>query len=271
MIGTMIIGGVSVFLFGLAIGSFLNVVIYRTIHGESPFEGRSRCPSCKKTIRAIDNIPLISYLFLGGRCRYCRTKISWTYPVIELLTGVLFVWWFLTGSLFFKLTAAPFVYLQPLFWLTVGTLLLVLFFADFLYGILPDILVVLLGVLALSYRVLLSFTGIMQWPDFWLSIASGIGASLFFYTLHAFTRGRGMGMGDVKLGLAFGVLLGWPRTLVAVFASFIIGALAGVFLLASGRRQFGQTIPFGPFLVLGTVVSLLWGGALWTWYMGMLS
>jgi len=94
----------SIFLFGLAIGSFLNVVIYRTLHGESPFSGRSRCPKCKRTIRAIDNIPLLSFFLLGGRCRWCKAKISWRYPVIELLTGVLFLWWFLAGSFFFRLS-----------------------------------------------------------------------------------------------------------------------------------------------------------------------
>jgi len=261
---------VSIFLLGLAFGSFLNVVIYRTIHGESPFVGRSHCPKCRRTIRAVDNIPLLSYLLLGGRCRYCRVKISWSYPVVEFLTAVMFVWWFMAGSLFFRLTQAPFVYIQPLFWLGVGIILLGLFFTDFLYGVIPDVLVGILGFMVFSYRLFLALFGYMQWPDFWHSIASGIGVTLFFLFLVAITRGRGMGMGDVKLGFVLGILLGWPRTLVAVFLSFIAGALVSVLLLLMGRRKFGQTIPFGPFLVMGTIASLLWGSSLWSWYMGML-
>lgn len=266
----MIIILASIFLFGLALGSFLNVVIYRAIHGESPFEGRSKCPKCKRTIRAIDNIPLLSYMLLGGKCRWCKTAISWSYPVVELLTGILFVWWFAAGSLFFRLTQSPLLYIQPVFWLVVGMLLIVVFVVDMLYGIIPDVVVWSLGISAFCYRILLTLSGAMQPMDFFRAIVSGIGVSLFFLSLIVLTGGRGMGMGDVKLALVMGLILGWPRILVAVFLSFFIGAIVAVFLLAFGKKRFGQTVPFGPFLVIGTALALVWGEQLWSSYFALL-
>lgn len=258
----------SIFLFGLVIGSFLNVVIYRMLSGESPLRGRSKCPKCKKTIRALDNIPLLSYLILRGRCRYCGEKIAITYPVVEMITGILFVWWYLGGSLFFKLAQFPFVYIQPIFWLIVGVLLIIIFFSDLLSGLIPDILVISLSGLALIYRIILTTNGIMQTTDFWRYILSGLGASLFFLALIIITRGKGMGMGDAKLSLALGLVLGWPRILVGLFLSFILGALFSLILLAAGKKTIKQTIPFGPFLVLGTITSLIWGEWFWNLYIG---
>lgn len=249
----------SIFLFGLAVGSFVNVVIYRTLHGESPFSGRSKCPSCGKTIRAVDNIPLLSYLFLHGRCRNCKARISWSYPVVELLTGILFVWWYVGGSAIFTLSQSPFIYIQPLFWLLVGVLLLVIFFTDLLYGVIPDEALWILGGMALFYRVFLTTSGIMQTEDFWRSLMSGVVSAALFLLLILGTEGKGMGMGDAKLVFVLGLLLGWPRILVALFVSFMLGALVAGLLLMTRMRRFGQTVPFGPFLVVGTGVALVWG------------
>lgn len=253
----------SIFLFGLAVGSFLNVVIYRTLHGESPFSGRSKCPHCGKTIRALDNIPLLSFLLLQGRCRYCKRQIAWNYPVVELLTGVLFAWWFLAGSALFRLTQYPFVYIQPGFWLLIGLLLIVVLFSDLLYGVIPDSILWIMGVVTLLYRSILTATGIMQFSDYWRSLTSGVATLTFFLTLILLTGGRGMGMGDAKLGLVLGLLLGWPRIVVGLAASFISGAIVALALLVAGKKRFGQTIPFGPFLVVGTVVGLIWGQQIW--------
>lgn len=259
-----------VFLFGLAVGSFLNVVIYRTLHGESPFVGRSKCPGCKKTIRALDNIPLVSYILLRGKCRYCKRVISLRYPVVEFLTGVLFVWWFIAGSLFFRLTQFPFIHLQPIIWLVIGLLLLSLFFTDLYYGVLPDVLVFLLVGVSLVYRLVLTLSGVMQPRDFWLYIGSSIGALLFFLLLILVTRGRGMGLGDAKIAMALGLILGWPSIAVALFVSFISGALVALALLIVGKKKFGQTIPFGPFLIFGTFVALIWGDKLWSTYLALI-
>lgn len=259
-----------VFLLGLVFGSFLNVVIYRTTQGMSPLSGRSVCPKCKKIISWKHNIPLISFFILGGRCANCKTKISWQYPVVEFMTGIMFVWWFLVGRSFFLLFGQPWNYVQPVFWLIVGMLLLVVFITDLRFGLIPDQVSLPLFILASGYRLGLVTSHQMQMTDLVNAVISGLVLMLFFYCLWYFTKGRGFGYGDVKLAPSLGLLLGWPRTLVGIFIAFCLGAVVAVFLLVLGKKKFGQTIPFGPFLVSGTVASLLWGQQLWGWYWSLL-
>lgn len=258
------------FSLGMALGSFLNVVVYRTIYGESPMEGRSKCPHCKKAISWKHNIPLISFLVLGGKCAYCKKKISWQYPVVEVLTGMLFVWWYLVGNGFFMLVNSPFEIVQPYFWLMVGILLLLVVVFDAWYGVIPNGVNLLLFVLVVTYRLALSISGIMRWEDFAMAIVAGVALTAFFYGLYLFTKKRGFGFGDVKLAPSLGLLLGVRGTIVGTMLAFMTGAVVAVVMLAVGRKKFGQTIPFGPFLVLGTVMSLLWHGAIWEWYFGFL-
>jgi prepilin signal peptidase PulO-like enzyme (type II secretory pathway) len=125
------------FFLGLMVGSFLNVLIYRTTIGEDWVKGRSRCDGCKEEIAWYDNIPLLSFVILGGKCRHCKMKISIQHVVVELLTGTLFLWWYLIGFTFFRLAESPLSVLQPLFWLVVGILLLIIFVTDWLYQIIP--------------------------------------------------------------------------------------------------------------------------------------
>ena len=258
------------FVMGLVWGSFLNVVIYRIAHGESPIKGRSVCPNCKKTISWKYNIPLLSFLYLKGRCVNCHKKISWQYPIVEMGTGVLFIWWFVIGRSFFLLADQPWSFIQPLFWLVIGMLFVTIFMADLLFGIIPDSVNLAIFCLSLTYRLSLVATGNMQFNDFLRAIAAGVILTLFFGFLWWITKGRGFGLGDVKLAPALGLLLGWPKTLIAVFSAFVLGSLIGVMLLVVGKKRFGQTLPFGPFLVIGSVVALLWGGRLWGWYAGLL-
>jgi leader peptidase (prepilin peptidase) / N-methyltransferase len=258
------------FLFGLAVGSFLNVIIYRTIIGESWVWGRSHCEHCQKPIKWHDNIPLLSYFILQGKCRSCDKVISVSHPVIELLTGMMFVWWYVGGSLFFRLTQEPFHYIQPLFWLAVGLLLLVIFFADLRYQIIPDEAVFLLGGLTFFYRLALTALHIMQPIDFGYTILATTIACIGFWALWYFTRGKGMGFGDVKFMIPFGLLLGWPQIFVGLFVSFVSGAIVSVALIVAGRKKIKQTVPFGPFLIFGLIVTLLFGKHLLSWYLGLL-
>lgn len=258
-------------LFGLAIGSFLNVVIYRTVYGESFMAGRSKCPHCKHQITWYDNIPIVSYILLRGHCRNCRKPISLRYPAVELITAALFVWWYLIGSAFFQLTEQPLAYIQKGFWLVVGVCLITIFFTDLLYQVIPDGAVYFLTAVALLYRVALVLKNIMQPADFFSMLLGAAGASLFFFILWVLTKRKGLGFGDVKFAFPMGVLLGFPGILVGMFLAFIIGAISGVALILLGRRKVRQTIPFGPFLVLGTVITLLWGNSLFSWYLSMLS
>jgi len=257
-------------LFGLAIGSFLNVVIYRSVHDESFVSGRSKCPHCKKQIEWYDNIPVISFLILRQKCRHCKKPISWTYPAIELITAGLFLWWYVIGFTFFRLTSQPFTVLQPAFWLVVGICLIIVFFADLLYGIIPDSVVAALTVLGMVYRVLLFRFHVMQPVDFWLTIAASAGASLLFFLLWYGTKGRGMGIGDIKFVFPLGLVLGWPGIALGLFLSFLYGAVISLALIAVGKKRLSQTVPFGPFLILGAVTTLLVGDQLLHWYLSLL-
>jgi leader peptidase (prepilin peptidase) / N-methyltransferase len=258
------------FAIGLIIGSFLNVLISRTVWGEDWVSGRSRCDHCKKPIAWYDNIPLLSYLMLLGRCRYCRKKIAIQHPAIELMTAFLFIWWYVIGFTFFTLAGEPFFIVQPAFWLIVGILMLVIFVADWLYQIIPDFANFLLIGLAIAYRLYLTLSGVMQWQDFWLAIATGMGMMLFLGALWAFTKGRGMGFGDVKFALGMGVLLGWPRALVALLLAFWLGALVGTVFLVFKVKSLKDKIAFGPFLIIGTAIALIFGNQLWGMYLRLM-
>ncbi|HSW90058.1 MAG TPA: prepilin peptidase [Patescibacteria group bacterium] len=254
------------FVFGLAIGSFLNVVIYRVIHGDSPMRGRSYCDNCKKLIPWYDNIPLFSFLVLKRKCRYCKTPISWTYPAIELLTGLLFVWWYLVGFTFFRLTATPFTLVQPLFWLAVALLLLVIFATDLFSFLIPDSAVYLLTILAFSYRIALTVRHIMTISDFWVYLASAIACSVFFYLLVLLTHHKGMGLGDVKLVFPLGLLVGWPLLLFVIMLASIAGSIVGITTIVVGAKNLKSKLPFGPFLIGATCVALLWGDHILSFY-----
>ncbi len=269
MISGMLLVSALLFIMGLVIGSFLNVVIYRMVHNDSPLRGRSYCDSCKQQIAWYDNIPLVSFLVLKRKCRHCGGPIPWEYPAVEFLTGALFVWWFFIGSTFFRLSATPFLVIQPMFWLFVGILLVLIFFTDFMYYLIPDSAVFLLTVLTFFYRLFLTHQNVMMGYDFQLALVCAVGASLFFLALFLLTRGKGMGFGDVKLAFPIGLLLGWPSTLVAIFLAFILGAITGVAAILVRKKKLKSTIPFGPFLVLGTFIALLWGGDLVRMYLSL--
>lgn len=258
------------FILGLAVGSFLNVVIYRTVNGQSPLKGRSKCTECGVKIAWQNNIPLLSFMWLRGRCAQCGAKISWQYPVVEFLTGVLFVWWYVVGWGFFRLAGSPFGWLQPLFWLGVGVALLLVVVFDVRYGIIPDVLSAVLLIWVLMYRIGLVVTGRMMKGDFYLALVTGLVLTGFFYFLYQVTKKKGFGLGDVKLAPSLGLILGWPKTLIGVWLAFVVGAVVAITLLILGKKKMKQTIVFGPFLVIGTMIALWWGDAIWNWYLIML-
>lgn len=258
------------FLIGAIFGSFLNVIIYRTVNDESWVWGRSKCENCLKQIAWYDNIPVVSFLILRARCRWCREPISFTHPVLEFLTGALFVWWYWAGSFFFQLTQRPFQTLQPIFWLTVGVILLAIFFADLLYYQIPDVLSGSLLIITISYRVALTLFGVMQLKDLGLAVMAVVLGVLFFGSLFLITRGKGMGLGDVKIAAPLALLVGWPGFIVTVFGAFVMGAVVAIGLVAAKRRKFGQVVPFGPFLILSTFVTLIWGDQLIAWYLSLI-
>lgn len=269
-------GLVILFLFvmGTVWGSFLNVVILRSAKNKSFVTGRSYCPKCKHQLAWIDNIPLFSFLFLGGKCAYCKKSISIIYPVVETLTGVFFVWWFLVGFGFFRLAGSPWELVQPAFWLVVGLVFIVIFVIDLLYMIIPFWLNMFLFSFVLSYKVLLISFGNMQLGDFGLALLSGFALASFLSFANKITQKikgvDGFGIADIYLAPSLGLLLGWPKIVPSIMISFFVGALVGVLLIFFRRKKMGDYLPFAPFLIVGTVLGLIYGNTIWIWYWGML-
>lgn len=228
-----------VFTFGLVAGSFLSALTWRIPRGIDIWVDRSRCDNCNTKINWYDNIPLFSYLVLGGKCRNCGTKISIRYPLLELITGLLFLAIYAFGL--------PFVY-YPLLTILVG-----IFVIDMEHQIIPDELIFIF--LLISLLSILNNTGI----NFYANILSGLMAALFLLLINFATKGRGMGLGDVKLVLAGGVCLGYPNTITWLFLSFIIGSVIGVILIMVNKAKFGMRIAFGPFLVISFIIVMFWG------------
>jgi leader peptidase (prepilin peptidase)/N-methyltransferase len=247
---------------GLVVGSFLNVVIWRVPRGESVVRPASHCPACGGPVRPRDNVPVLSYLLLGGRCRDCDASISVRYPLVEAGTGLVF------GLLAARLGpdwALPgFLYL--------GAVGVALALIDIDLHRLPNVLVLpsyVVGGLLLGAAAALDTDGGAV-----LRIAAG-GAALFaFYFLLALIYPSGMGFGDVKLAGVLGMYLaylGWAELVVGAFLGFLFGGVIGGGLMMVGRAGRKTKIPFGPFMLLGALVAVLWGGALGDLYLNSLS
>ncbi|HWQ41038.1 MAG TPA: prepilin peptidase [Desulfosporosinus sp.] len=245
-------------LLGLLIGSFLNVVIYRVPRGESIVSPGSHCPNCGQVLRAWELIPVVSFLILKGQCCGCQARISWRYPAVELLTGILF---FLTASLSFGAELHPARLFLNLSFVAV---LIALSFIDLDTFRLPDVLTLPLLGLGLLGAFLIPGN-----PSGWESVLSAVGAGGIFWII-ARVYPQGMGLGDVKLIAAMGAFLGFPSIFLAVFAGSFVGAFIGIFLLFAGRKRFGQQIPFGPYLALGAILALLWGTWIFDWYWALI-
>jgi leader peptidase (prepilin peptidase)/N-methyltransferase len=226
------------FLIGLCTGSFLNVLADRLPQGESVVWGRSHCDWCKKTLRWYELIPVASYMIQSGRCRRCRKPLSIQYPIVELVTGIGFVLLFPNNLSVYLLFMS----------------LLVIFVADLKFQIIPDSMIVW-GCAA----VLLHWYGRgMPAGDIVQYILTGFACFAAFYLLWLVTRGKGLGFGDVKFAPLMGLWLGFPAVVIALYIAFLTGAFAGVILMLGRKKTWKSKIAFGPFLVLGTVVALIW-------------
>lgn len=232
------------FLFGVCIGSFVNVLIDRLPNAENVFVGRSHCDFCKKPLRWYELIPLISFLLQGGRCRRCHRLLSIQYPLVELMSAVALVCLYLTFSI-----SVPFFAYALIFFP-----FLVLFVADLKYQILPDSMLV--GA-ALGGILLILFSHNAQLIT--NNLLSALGASLFFLALFLITRGRGMGFGDVKLAFVMGFLLGFPQIVVALYIAFLTGAGVGVILVLRRKKTLQSHVAFGPFLLIGYAAAATYG------------
>ncbi|MHB1398631.1 MAG: prepilin peptidase [Trichloromonadaceae bacterium] len=243
------------FILGLLIGSFLNVCIYRIPAGLSIVSPPSRCSHCETAIRWYQNIPIFSYLVLGGKCGSCRVGISWRYPIVEALTGALFVLVFF----YFQFSAATLVY-----WVFVAALI-VITFIDLDHQIIPDVI----SLPGIVIGFLCSFAiPWLSWSDSLLGILLGGGSLYLVAFLYEFlTKKEGMGGGDIKLLAMLGAFLGWKAILPIIFISSLIGSLVGIPLMLVKKTDSKLAIPFGPFLALGALIYLFWGPQLIAWYL----
>lgn len=267
-----------VFTFGLTIGSFLNAFIYRleVQEGLRPIpnnrkksditilRGRSLCPLCSHTLAWYDLIPLVSFLLLQGRCRYCKGKISFQYPLVELATALIFV------LLVNTLAELNFSYVLELLYLwTIATLLIAIVVYDLKHFLIPDkILFLAIGITVL-WRGFEFFSSGLFVPLL-ASLLAGLGASLFFFIIYTVSRGRAMGFGDVKLAFFLGLFLGWPSILVVLFAAFCLGAFIGLILIALKKKGLKSEVPFAPFLIIGTAIAYFFGSSILSWYLGLI-
>jgi leader peptidase (prepilin peptidase) / N-methyltransferase len=242
------------FVFGLIVGSFCNVVIYRLPQGKSIVTPGSQCRSCGHSICPWDNIPLLSYVLLRGRCRFCKEPISARYPAVELVSGILYVLlWYKLG---FGLSFVLYGLLTPT--------LLVVALIDFDHKIIPNIITLPglaigfgLSLCALPITPLASLLGLL------------IGGTLFY--LIAFVSKGGMGGGDIKLIAMIGAFLGWQGALFTIFSGALLGSLVGVMLMLLGRKGRKDKVPFGPFLSCGAILFILSGDNVIHWYFDLLS
>lgn len=286
---------------GIILGSFAGAAADRSLVKKS-LGGRSYCPKCRHQLAWYDLFPVVSYILLRGKCRYCRKKISLSYPLTEVLTGGLTAYLFIRTfsgfglpSNFYDLKFINFILdlLIKIFFITV---LVILFLTDIKKMLIPDRIIlpsIVGGILALAglsifkagwlyYYLSQNQIGRYLLPprsDYYqrhalasseplfFGISTGLAIAGFFYVLIIITKGKGMGGGDVKLGAFIGLMLGFPNAVLALILSFLTGAVFSVGLIVSGKKHFGEIIPFGPFLVFGSLIALFWGNQIIDWYL----
>jgi leader peptidase (prepilin peptidase)/N-methyltransferase len=271
--------GAGVFLFGVMIGSFLNVCILRIPRGESIVRPNSRCPNCHSAIMPYDNIPILSWLLLGGKCRNCKTKISPLYPSVELLTGGLFlVCYFLFGA---SLEAAK--------WAALSALLVILTATDIRERILPNVVNLTGFVIAILFSFFLPLAdGSALWissrifdfppPHAVLSTVDAllgalVGSGLLWIVGEGYFRLRGkegMGLGDVKMMAMVGAFLGVKRTLLTILFGSLLGSVIGIVIMLATRKGRDYELPFGAFLAAGALVVVFFGTPVLNWYQSLL-
>ena len=227
----------------------MNCVIYRLEQGKSFLKGRSFCPNCKHQLSWQDLIPIFSFIILRGHCRYCQKKISIQYPLVEFFTGIIFVLIYLLRSDLLGRSDLL------IFNFVVSCFFIIIFVYDLKHYIIPD-------------KVVFPAIGIALIFNF-LNILSAVGAAGFFFLIVLISRGKGMGIGDIKLAFLMGLFLGWPNIIVALFLAIFLGAIMGIGLIISGKKTLKSEVPFGPFLTIGVFLALFWGEKIINFYFNL--
>ncbi len=282
---------IYLFIIGLFVGSFLNLVSDRLPNGKKFVFGRSKCDFCHETLKPKNLIPIFSFVFQKGRCSFCHKKLPLFYPLSEFMTGVSFV---LAGHL------SDFVYnpnvqstILLFYYIVVFGFFITIFLTDVKYYLIPDSIVIPAIVFVFLSSVLFRVFDLVDLKrnlaadelgvyllrtdyfnnhifyslkEFGFVLLGAIAISLFFLFLIFITKGRGMGFGDVKLGFLIGLVNGFPFGIFSIFLGFIVGAVYSLLLMLMKKKTIKDTIPFGPFLIIGSVITLLFGQTIWEWY-----
>ena len=259
-----------IFIFGTTIGSFINVIVLRMKKNESFIKGRSKCQKCNKKITWQENIPILSFVFLKGKCSKCKEKISWQYIIVELMTGLLFLFAFYHLNI---LTSYEILIL--FFYLTVIVFLELIFLFDFKYFLIPDkisipaviVIFVFQGVLILIKD---NFDFNLLITHYSLLITSGLVIGGFFWLQFVISKGKWIGGGDIRLGFLMGLILGWPNGLMALFLAYILGSIYAIPVLALKKKNLKSQVPFGTFLTLATLIVLFYGDKILNWYIKLI-
>jgi len=264
------------FALGAVVGSFINVLAVRYdpdqfLFKKSSLQGRSYCPHCRSTLRWFELVPVVSFLLQRARCRHCSGAISFQYPVVEILCGLIFVF---VPSFVQSLPGSSLAYYASTLWTLVFVTLLLITLIDMRLSIIPDEANIILGILGIviayvsapafglgggsflgSYSFLFGYHG-----NIWMSRTVGVlFALVFFGVLFFLTRGRAMGVGDIKLGAVLGIVFGWPDILLIVALSFVFGSFFGAYVIFSGKKTMKSLVPFGPFLALASGAIFFFG------------
>jgi len=251
-------------LFGLIVGSFLNVCIYRIPRGLSIIIPSSRCPSCNTPIKPWDNIPIVSYILLGGKCRFCQAKISFRYPLVELLNAIMYaliLWRFDFGW-------------HTVIYFVFSSSLIVITFIDLDFQIIPDKITlsgIPIGFLVGSFLLPDPFarSSLLGMKESLIGMVTGFG--LFYLVAligSAIFKKEALGGGDVKMMAMVGALMGWKTVLLTTFLGSLTGSIVGVLLMVLKGKDRKAQLPFGPFLALGTIITLFYGQEILSWYLG---
>ncbi len=280
---------VFLFLFGAAFGSFLNVVSLRYdpdkfLFARRVIGGRSHCPHCGAVLRWFELLPILSFVVQRGRCRRCKGRLRLQYPVVEFVSGAIWaaVPLVLAPKVLWLGLMPSEMYLASALWIAVFEILLLAALVDLRLRIIPDELNVLLLALGAAYAWLLSggsgngsflqgYAVLLggNWGVWLNHLAAAAAAAIFMGVLIALTRGRGMGLGDLKLSLVLGFVFGWPDIALLLFLAFVLGSVWGLGLILLGRRGLRSAVSFGPFLSSAALLVFLWGYEITRWYFSL--
>lgn len=252
---------ITVFIFGLVVGSFLNVVIWRFHAKESILTGRSHCPKCRHVLGLSELVPVVSFIFQKGKCRHCRKSISWQYPLVELSTAILFLIAYLPYDL--RLTNYNF-FLLARTWFVIAVMIVIFVYDLKYYLILDKIIYPAAAVIFLTspfVSTVLNWRGVAD-VFFAAAICAG-----FFLLQYLISHGKWIGGGDVKMGAFMGLILGVKGALTALFFAYVIGAIFGLVLVAVNKKTMKSQLPFGTFLAVGTLVAMFWAEPIIRWYL----